>query len=196
MTLKEQPVTYEKVARYLTTIPNDIFFDDPRNQDFITGRTLIAFVSNPIWIKRISAVVTFLLYTVVFGILTWFLWGVVTLFPPLFALWVTLFHTLPLYFTYVFTAGAKWGHGGWLGMRYRWEGQLLRGEIVRAEGTFGRGSHQPLTVYIEYKFTRPQGSALYKKISELRPDYRSRLLPTGGTPVYVLYFHDKEYYLL
>jgi hypothetical protein len=73
-------------------------------------------------------------------------------------------------------------------------GQLLPGQILRAEGK--RGSKGSYTVSIDFGFTNPYGQQLIKKQSKNRPDLRNTPLPAVGTPVAVLYVDDNFFRLM
>jgi hypothetical protein len=84
--------------------------------------------------------------------------------------------------------------------RYTREGQILQGELrfcVASVGQhpFARGPAD-FDVTIEYRFTTPDGITIHRTTKEVRNDLNGKQLPMPGTPVYVLYFNDREYYLL
>jgi hypothetical protein len=73
-------------------------------------------------------------------------------------------------------------------------GQLLPGEIINATGR--RGSKGAYTVTLHYRFRTPSGEISEKKSTANRPDLRKMPLPPPGTPVLVLYVHDKSLRLM
>lgn len=68
-------------------------------------------------------------------------------------------------------------------------GQLLPGEIISATGR--RGSKGAFNVTLHYRFRTPSGEISEKKSTANRPDLRKMPLPPPGTPVLVLYVHDR-----
>jgi hypothetical protein len=84
--------------------------------------------------------------------------------------------------------------------RYTREGQILQGELLAwvasvGQHPFARGPAD-FDVTVEYRFTTPDYITIHRTTKEVRNDLNGKQLPMPGTPVYVLYFNDREYYLL
>lgn len=73
---------------------------------------------------------------------------------------------------------------------------ILKGEVsscIREEGLL---SSRPSSITTIYLFANPAGTHIRRTTTQKRPDLKDRELPEPGTPVYLLYFNDDEYYLL
>lgn len=84
--------------------------------------------------------------------------------------------------------------------RYQKEGYIVPGEILECVGSTGhlsmKYSARSFVVRVQYQFTTPNGKVIRASLTEPRADWNNVSLPAPGTPVYVLYFNDRDYYLL
>lgn len=80
------------------------------------------------------------------------------------------------------------------------EGHILSGELMRCVASMvpnpmGKGASD-FYVSVEYRFLTPNGTPIHAIYKEARNDLNGTQLPVPGTPLYVLYFNDREYHLL
>lgn len=83
--------------------------------------------------------------------------------------------------------------------RFQKEGHILRGEIVlctASTNTFILSESSAFHVKVAYQFTTPTGTVIEASHEQVRNDLNGKPLPMPETPVYVLYFNERDYYLL
>lgn len=83
--------------------------------------------------------------------------------------------------------------------RFREEGYILRGEIISCVAftdTWLPTDSANFNIKVEYRFTTPHGDTLQPTIEQVRNDLNGKPLPLPETPLYILYFNDREYHLL
>jgi hypothetical protein len=185
MTIEEKPVLVP------STVLQDTFFFSRTNRAILDGnRGGDVFDVFPKKVHYGSTVLTFML-SVVSAILlgTW-------VHSELFL--IVLFFGGCLMIATTITSAADYAQK--LYQRYQKEGYVVPGEILACVGSTGHLSLQYSTrsfvLQVQYQFTTPGGKVIRASLTEPRSDWNEAALPTPGTPVYVLYFNDREYYLL
>lgn len=73
------------------------------------------------------------------------------------------------------------------------QGQMLDGVLTSANGQYSR---RGLNITFNYQFRSPHGDTLKGARTVQRNDLRKQSLPTGGSPVKVLYVNDKLHRIL
>ncbi len=73
------------------------------------------------------------------------------------------------------------------------EGQLIVGKVVEAKGGRVKGGFQ---VTVKYSLLSPDGADLSRRESMIRNDLNKDTLPKEGTPVAVIYVHNKLFRIL
>lgn len=190
MTLQEISVPSETPVRLPTHIREDAFFYKMENRAVLNGTLAQLFFTIPYqsWNHH-----RFLL---VLGSMI-ILMIALALFHSSF--WIVVF-LLGLMVSMAFPIVDKHKRNQHLKARFHQEGYIVQGEIVSCVasvnqfvGTFAANA---FVVEVDYRFTAPDGDIFRSSITEPRPDLNGTQLPAPGTPVYVLYFNERECYLL
>ena len=181
--MNDSTVTEEFPVRRPALVQENAFFYNPDNRFYLLGQTpdLHIRINTPpnnaadflIVCCGLVALLSFLLY----GLSPWFsLSFMASLVGFIFSALMITRHKR-----------------AYLHRRLAREAYFLNGTLLACVARGGRSS---LEVEAQYEFVSPTGITLRGKERKERPDLSGKQLPAPGTPVYVLYFSDKEFYLL
>lgn len=184
MTIQETPV------RLPTHIREDAFFYKAENRAVVNGtrRTDTFAVPSPAIARDRTfwTAIGFVVITIVLALMGFELWFMVAVVGIAVAAGMSVLD--------------ENRRNQMISQRFAKEGHVVAGEIISAVASLSevtwRYSTAVFTVEIRYRFTSPNGDAFRASIKEARPDLNGKPLPIPGTPVYVLFFSDKESYLL
>lgn len=184
--MNETPVTSieETPARQRVTMHKDAYFYYPQNRAYLMGQESSLKVPNPLKYNRAFTVVVFIV--LILSLLIAQDMGVSAL----------LFGGVEIACLLLYQHWYNWRADITITKRSEREGAIIQGIVRRCIASV-EGVKTPL-FYIEiiYQFKVNQSKLVRNRIKEVRNGLSAEILPTAGTPIYVLYFNDQEYYLL
>lgn len=191
----KETIASETLVRSTLNLPPTVFFRNPYNADFVRGDDKFPVVVPSAFIELLIGLTSVIFSLGIFAV-TLIVIG--PLFKHIHILLGICVICLSLSVTVSYPIIALMGvilQSAILARRFQSRGQLLHGEIVYAESS-PQTTFKKAKVEIEYQFAQPSGTPVYKKIQVPPGQFDDRSLPEPHTPIYVLYFNDKDHYLL
>ena len=177
--------------------PDHAFFIIPRNRDYLLKRTSVLSVPNPLEQGKSFTAIVFMYSIVMLLIiaLVRVLVGGDDFSPATNVAWIL--GTGIVFILIIFSLTPL--NNRRVTRRMATSGQLLPGTIQQARGEIRNSGHRGRKrhhLLVDYTFTAPDGSVHTATREEIYDDLNNPSIPTPQTPVYILYFTPKEFYLL
>lgn len=188
--MEATPIIPLPAVRQPVAVRDDAFFYYERNRDYLNGRQNVGVQLQNTFDSHDD--------------ITLFVIGGVAVVSVVLLIALAFLRDLFLFVLFQLLFGALFLPRLWEGWRTRksirrldGDGQIVSGELVNTIASIGGTAHKAL-FYVEasYRFTSPSGTLVEGRVKHPCPDLSGVALPVPGTPVYVLYFGENDFYLL